>query len=83
MVSRTAALANAHNPEVGLAALHAIDSRSILSYQPYWAVRAHLLRRLGDAQAPYDAYSQAIGLSEDHRVREFLILNRQRVFPSP
>ena len=39
-----AAIAEAHGPEAGLAVLDAIESDTISSYQPYWAVRAHLLR---------------------------------------
>jgi RNA polymerase sigma-70 factor (ECF subfamily) len=79
MVGRAAALANARDPGSGLAALDAIDSRSVLSYQPYWAVRAHVLARLGDPGAARDSYSHAIGLSEDRRVREFLIRSRDRL----
>jgi RNA polymerase sigma-70 factor (ECF subfamily) len=79
LVGRAAALANARDPGSGLAALDAIDARSVLSYQPYWAVRAHLLARLGKIQAARDAYTHAIGLSEDQPVREFLIRTRDRL----
>lgn len=79
MVSRAAALANSRDPRTGMMALDAIDSRSALNYQPYWAVRAHLLARLGDVLAARDAYSHAIGLSEDREVREFLIRSRDRL----
>ena len=78
-VGHAAALANARGPRLGLAALDAIDSRSVLNYQPYWAVRAHLLSGLGDTQGALDAYSQAIGLSEDPKVRDFLIRSRDRL----
>jgi RNA polymerase sigma-70 factor (ECF subfamily) len=79
LVGRAAALANARNPGAGLSALDAIDSRSVLSYQPYWAVRAHLLARLGNPRAAREAYAHAIGLSEDRPVREFLIRSRDRL----
>jgi predicted RNA polymerase sigma factor len=79
LVGRAAALANARDPGAGLAALDAIDAQSVLSYQPYWAVRAHLLARLGNPQAARDAYAQAIGLSEDRPVREFLIRSRDQL----
>jgi predicted RNA polymerase sigma factor len=79
MVGRAAALANAYDPGSGLKALDAIDSRSVLSYQPYWAVRAHLLSRHGKPGEAREAYSQAIGLSEDDRVRQFLMRNRDRL----
>jgi RNA polymerase sigma-70 factor (ECF subfamily) len=78
-VSRAAALANARDPGSGLAALDAIDSRSVLNYQPYWAVRAHLLARRGDAAAAREAYEHAAGLSEDPSVRAFLVRARMAV----
>ena len=79
LVGRAAALANARDPSAGLAALDAIDARSVVTYQPYWAVRAHLLARLGDRDAARDAFAHAIGLSEDKAVREFLIRSRERL----
>src|SRR5579885_2853008 len=78
LVGRAAALANARGPGSGLEALDAIDSRTVVDYQPYWAVRAHLLSRLGRMQAAREAYSQAIGLCEDPAVREFLIRSQDR-----
>jgi len=78
-VGRAAALANARDPGAGLAALGAIDPRSVLSYQPYWAVRAHLLARRGDPEAARDAYARAIGLSEAADVREFLVRRRDEL----
>ena len=51
LVGRAAALAEARGPAAGLAALEAIDPDAVKSYQPYWAVRAHLLQRLGPASA--------------------------------
>jgi RNA polymerase sigma-70 factor (ECF subfamily) len=48
----------------------------VSSYQPYWAVRAHLLQRLGKKPEALDAYDRAIGLAEDPAVREFLLQKR-------
>ncbi len=79
LVGRAAALANARDPSAGLAALDAIDAHSVATYQPYWAVRAHLLSQLGDPDAARDAYARAIGLSEDRSAREFLIRRRDRL----
>jgi RNA polymerase sigma-70 factor (ECF subfamily) len=76
LVGRAAALSNTRGPECGLEALDAIESRTALNYQPFWAVRAHLLSRLGQTEAAREAYSQAIGLCEDPAVREFLIRGR-------
>lgn len=71
-----AALAEASGPQAGMAALDAIDSDSVSSYQPYWAVRAHLLQQLGKTPEALNAYDRAIGLAEDPAVREFLLKKR-------
>jgi RNA polymerase sigma-70 factor (ECF subfamily) len=71
-----AALAEANRAEQGLAALDAIDKDAVSAYQPYWAVRAHLLQRLGKGPEAQQAYDRAIGLAEDPAVREFLIQKR-------
>ena len=60
----------------GLALLDAIDSQAISGYQPYWAVRAHLLQRLEKTPEALAAYNRAIGLTEDPAVREFLLQRR-------
>jgi RNA polymerase sigma-70 factor (ECF subfamily) len=49
---------------------------AVSHYQPYWAVRAHLLQRLGKKREAADAYDRAIGLAEDPAVREFLLQKR-------
>ena len=67
-----AAVAEANGPESGLAILNAIEPEAVSSYQPYWAVRAHLLRQLGKSADALDAYDQAIRLTEDPAVRAFL-----------
>jgi predicted RNA polymerase sigma factor len=71
-----AALAEAKGAEAGLAVLDAIDQDAVVTYQPYWAVRAHLLQRLGKNAEAERAYDRAIGLAEDRAVREFLIQKR-------
>jgi predicted RNA polymerase sigma factor len=71
-----AALAEANRAEQGLALLDAIDKDAVSAYQPYWAVRAHLLQRLGRGPEAQHAYDRAIGLAEDPAVREFLIQKR-------
>ena len=45
-VGHAAALAQARGAGSGLAALDAIPRDSVVTYQPYWALRAHLLKRL-------------------------------------
>jgi len=71
-----AAIAEANGPEAGLAVLDAIELDPVSGYQPYWAVRAHLLQRLGKRPEALDAYDRAIGLAEDPAVREFLLQKR-------
>ncbi len=75
-VGRAAAHAEASGAQAGLSLLDAIDSDSVTSYQPYWAVRAHLLRELKRAREAKDAFDRAIGLSEDEAVRSFLLKRR-------
>ncbi|MGH9405459.1 MAG: RNA polymerase sigma factor [Terriglobia bacterium] len=71
-----AAVAEAKGPGEGLAVLGTIDREEVSTYQPYWAVRAHLLKRLGKTTEASDAYDRAIGLAEDPAVREFLLQKR-------
>jgi len=52
--------------------------RGIQSYQPYWALAAHLLDGMQESEKAVAAYSRAIGLSEDPAVREFLTQRTQR-----
>ena len=78
-VGRAAAHAEVRGPQAGLTLLDQIDSQAVISYQPYWAARAHFLRQLGDAQAAAEAYDRAIGLSEDSAVRTFLTERRNRL----
>ena len=51
--------------------LERIHTDRIESYQPYWAVRAHVLKRQSDERAA-EAYDRAIGLSTDDAARQFL-----------
>jgi len=71
-----AAVAEANGPEAGLAVLDGIDPDDVSVYQPYWAVRAHLLQRLGKTPEAGDAFDRAIGLAEDPAVRQFLLQRR-------
>jgi predicted RNA polymerase sigma factor len=71
-----AAVGEANGPEAGLAVLDGIDMDGVSVYQPYWAVRAHLLQRLGKTSEAEDAFDRAIGLAEDPAVRQFLLQRR-------
>jgi RNA polymerase sigma-70 factor (ECF subfamily) len=71
-----AAVGEANGPETGLAVLDSIDPDDVSGYQPYWAVRAHLLQRLGKTSEAVEAFDRAIGLAEDPAVRQFLLQRR-------
>jgi predicted RNA polymerase sigma factor len=75
-VGYAAAVAQANGPEAGLTVLESIDADAVSHYQPYWAVRAHLLQRLGKTREAAVAYDRAIGLAEDPAVKEFLFQKR-------
>jgi predicted RNA polymerase sigma factor len=75
-VAQAAALAEARDPGSGLAALDAIPSDAVATYQPYWALRGHVLKRLGCVADAREAYDRAVGLSEDSAVRAFLLARR-------
>jgi RNA polymerase sigma-70 factor (ECF subfamily) len=77
-VARAAAYAEVRGPEAGLALLDQIDPQAVISYQPNWAVRAHLLQQLDRTQEAAKAFDRAIGLSEDAAVRAFLTEHRDR-----
>ena len=72
-INRAVALAESEGAATGLAVLDeaAADGR-LADYQPYWAARADLLARTGDAAAADAAYERALGLESDPAVRRFL-----------
>jgi predicted RNA polymerase sigma factor len=71
-----AAAGEAHGPDAGLAVLDRIEPGLVADYQPYWAVRAHLLQQLGRIPESKTAFECAIGLAEDPAVRQFLLRKR-------
>jgi len=71
-----AAVAEAKGAEEALAALNAIAPDDVSAYQPYWAVRAHVLQQLRKIPEALDAFDRAIGLTEDPAVRQFLLQRR-------
>jgi RNA polymerase sigma-70 factor (ECF subfamily) len=72
-VNRAVAIAEVDGPAAGLAALDAVAAdRRLDGYQPYFAARASLLARSGNAAAAAAAYDRAIALEADPVVRRFL-----------
>jgi len=51
-VGYAAAVAEANGPETGLSVLDAIEPEGMSNYQPYWAVRGHLLQRSAKSVRP-------------------------------
>ena len=76
-INRAVAAAETQGPRAGLAQLDALaDDARLADYQPYWAARATLLARSGDAAEAASAYDRAIGLESDPAVRRFLQARR-------
>src|SRR5579871_6567924 len=75
-IGYAAALAEVSGPHAALRVLDSLDPKSVAGYQPYWAVRAHLLRQLGREDEAAGAFERAIGLAEDPAVRQFLLQKR-------
>jgi predicted RNA polymerase sigma factor len=71
-----AAVAEAHGPVAGWRLLETIPTEAVSEYQPYWALSANLLKRMG--RPAESAYNRAIGLCEDHAIRAFLRKETQR-----
>jgi RNA polymerase sigma-70 factor, ECF subfamily len=72
-INRAVAIAETRGAEEGLARLEELAmDRRLADYQPYWAARAELLARTGQADAADLAYQRAIGLETDPAVREYL-----------
>ncbi|MBV8642233.1 MAG: RNA polymerase subunit sigma-70 [Verrucomicrobia bacterium] len=72
LVGRAVALAQTGKPAAGFAALEAIPASRIVSYQPYWAARGHLLQLLNRQEEAQQAFIRAAGLTEDLALREYL-----------
>ncbi|MGO1291327.1 MAG: RNA polymerase sigma factor [Brevibacterium linens] len=73
-VSRAAVLAEVNGPAAGLAALDALDADSPRpsAFQPAWALRAHLLTRLGRTEDAATARQRALDLTTDPAERAYL-----------
>jgi RNA polymerase sigma-70 factor (ECF subfamily) len=79
-INHAIAIAETQGAEAGLASLdaHAMDQR-LADYQPYWAARAELLARTGQADAADQAYRRAIDLANDAAVRDYLRRRRMLI----
>jgi RNA polymerase sigma-70 factor (ECF subfamily) len=79
LVGRSVAIAEINGDADGLAALEAIPTTRSTNYQPWWAARAHLLRRLERKTEARDAYTRAASLTDDPALRSYLLRQSELV----
>jgi RNA polymerase sigma factor (sigma-70 family) len=72
LVGRAVALAQAGQLAAGFAALEEIPTSRVVTYQPYWAARAHLLQLLNQKDEAQKAFTRAASLTDDPALREYL-----------
>ena len=73
LVGRAAAVAQARDAHTGWQMLQQIPAEAVASYQPYWALAAHLLTQMQRRDEALVARERAIGLCEDEAMRVFLM----------
>lgn len=76
LVGRAAAIARVRDAQAGWDLLHQIPADAVSSYQPYWALAAHLLTQMQRGDEAMAARERAIGLCEDRAMRAFLLRPR-------
>lgn len=72
LTGQAAVLSMTTGPDAALAALDAIPEARRMTYQPWWATRAHILAQLQRRDEALQAFDRAIGLSEDPSARLYL-----------
>ncbi len=72
-VGRAVALAQSGRLDAGVAALEEIAAGRVVSYQPYWAARGHLLRTAGREAEARKAFTRAASLTDDPALRAYLM----------
>jgi RNA polymerase sigma-70 factor (ECF subfamily) len=72
-VARAAAVAEVGGARKGLELLDVLDAQGVANYQPYWAVRAHLLKGMNRYSEAVAAFDRALGLADDGAVRQQLL----------
>lgn len=80
-VNRAVALAEVAGPAAALADLEALGDERLAGFQPFQAVRADLLARLGRREAALAAYDQALALGSGEAERRWLIRRRMELQP--
>ena len=73
LLNRAIARAEVDGARAALADLTPLEADTrMLSYQPYWAAKGHLLARAGDTARAAEALTVAIGLSTDEALKGYL-----------
>jgi RNA polymerase sigma-70 factor (ECF subfamily) len=74
VLNRAVARAQLDGPDAALADLVPLETdKRMLSYQPYWAARGHLLSLARDTASAAKALAVAIGLTTDESVKGYLL----------
>ncbi|WP_437840247.1 RNA polymerase sigma factor [Sorangium sp. So ce1153] len=74
VLNRAVARAEVDGPRAALADLTPLEAdKRMLSYQPYWAAKGHLLARAGDAAPAVEALTIAVGLTTDEALKAYLL----------
>ena len=77
-LNRAVALAAVEGPAAALDRMGPLASdKRMLGYQPYWAVRGHLLAEAGRKTEAHEALTVAMGLSTDEAVKRHLERKRE------
>ncbi len=75
-LNRAVAMAEVAGPQAALDEINSMPTRTVEPFQPWHAVRADLLRRLGRRTESRDAYDRAIALAPGPAERAWLIDRR-------
>jgi RNA polymerase sigma-70 factor (ECF subfamily) len=74
ILNRAVARAEVDGPRAALADLTRLEGdKRMLSYQPYWAAKGHLLSLAAEAAPAREALTIAIGLTTDAAVKGYLL----------
>ncbi len=73
LVGRAAAVAGSQGVEAGMILLDAIPKESVSQFQPFWALRASFMQKIGNVTEMLTAANRAVGLTEDPSVRDYLM----------
>ena len=78
-INRAVALAEVAGPAIALEELETLDAARLASLQPFHAVRADLLSRLGRREEALAAYDGALALGPAEAERRWLIRKRMEI----